>query len=255
MIDVLVDHPGGHRPGHVVAGQELVDELVAVPVPQQRPVTPEGLGEQRPWHLRVVQGRGVELDELEIGQHRPRPPGHRDPVAGGLGGVGGHGVDLTGTTRGQQRVPGPDRQPRPVRAQGVHPPAPAALHHEVEGEGVLVDLRRGRPRRGHQGPLDLHARRGPAGMDDAGLGVPALAGQRQVPSGVPIEHGTEGDQLVDPPRPLVDQHPHGGRVTQVGTGFQGVGDVQVEGVGVLVEHRGHPALGPPGGRLVEHALG
>ena len=94
-----------------------------------------------------------------------------------------------------------------------------------------------------------------AGVDDAGVRVAALAGQQQLARGVAVEDGAEGDQLVDPGRALVDQHPHGVGVAQPGAGGQRVGQVQVGRVGVAAQHRGHAALGPPGGRLVQLALG
>ena len=105
VVDVLLDHRGGHGPRDLVPGQQLVDEPVAA-VPEQRAVTPEGLGEQGPRHLGVVEGGGVELDELDVGQHGPGPQGHGDAVAGGLGRVGGHREHLAGPARGQQGVAG-----------------------------------------------------------------------------------------------------------------------------------------------------
>ena len=108
---------------------------------------------------------------------------------------------------------------------------------------------------GDQGPLDLGPGGGASRVDDAGLGMAALPGEGQLAAGLPVEDSTEGDQLVDPAGALVDQHPDGGRVAEVGAGLEGVGDVQVEGVGVLVEHRGHAPLRPTGRGLVERALG
>ena len=85
--------------------------------------------------------------------------------------------------------------------------------------------------------------------------VPALAGQQQAPLPVAVEAGAHGDQLVDPARALVDQHPHGVHVAQPHAGGQRVGQVEVGGVGVAAEHRGHASLGPARGGLVQLALG
>ncbi len=52
---------------------------------------------------------------------------------------------------------------------------------------------------------------------------------------VGVEHRAEGDQLVDPVRALVDQHPHGVGVAQPGAGGQGVGQMEVGGVLILGE--------------------
>ena len=255
VVHVLLDHPGGHGAGHLITGQQLVDELVAVLVPQEGTVAPEGLGEQRTGHLRVVQRGRVELDELDVAEHGAGPQGHGDAVAGGLRRGGGDREDLTRPTGGQQRVPGPDGDGRAVLGQGRDAAAAAVLHHEVDGEGVLVDLGRRGPGRGDEGPLDLDAGGGATGVHDAGLGMGARAGQRELPSAVEVEDGPEGDELVDPAGAFVDQHPYRRRVTEVRPRLEGVGDVQVQGVGVLVQHRGHPTLGPPCRGLVQHALG
>ena len=81
-----------------------------------------------------------------------------------------------------------------------------------------------------QGPFDLEAGGRPAGVDHPGHRVAALAGQLQAAALVGVEHGAEGDQLVDPARALVDQHAHGVGVTEPDAGGQGVGQVEVGGV-------------------------
>ena len=106
-----------------------------------------------------------------------------------------------------------------------------------------------------QGPFDLGPRGRTAGVDHPGPGVPPLAGQGQRPGGLAVELHPEGDQLVDPARPLVDQNADGLLVAEPGAGGQGVGQVQIGRVLVAAEHGGHAALGPAGGRLGEDALG
>ena len=120
---------------------------------------------------------------------------------------------------------------------------------------VLVDRGHRAPHRLDQGPLDLGAGGGTAGVHDPGQAVAALAGQLEAALLVAVEHGPQRDQLVDPARALVDQHPHRVAVAQPGTGGQGVGQVQVGRVRVLAQHRGHATLGPAGGRLGQLALG
>ncbi len=92
-------------------------------------------------------------------------------------------------------------------------------------------------------------------MDDAGVGVTALAGEQQSAFPIAVEPGAHGDQLVDATRALVDEHPHGVDVAEPGAGGERVGEVLVGRVDVATEHRGHAALGPPRGGLVELALG
>ena len=50
-------------------------------------MTAQRLGDERPRHRRVVQGRRVELHELHVGDRDSRPQRHGDPVAGRLGGL------------------------------------------------------------------------------------------------------------------------------------------------------------------------
>ena len=92
-------------------------------------------------------------------------------------------------------------------------------------------------------------------MHDPGVRVAALAGQQQLAGGVPVEDGAEGDQLVDPGRPLVHEHPHRVLVAQPGARGQGVGEVEVGRVGIAAQHRGHAALRPPRRGLGQLALG
>ena len=150
---------------------------------------------------------------------------------------------------------GPDLGPL-ARGRDRHDAgAAAALDEQVEREPVLVDGDGGLPHRRHQRPLHLDPGRCPAGVHDAGVRVPALPGQQQLAVGVAVEDGPEGDELVDPPRALLDEDPHGVLVAQAGAGGEGVGQVQVGRVGVAAEHGRDAALRPARRRLVELALG
>ena len=82
-----------------------------------------------------------------------------------------------------------------------------------------------------------------------GPGVATLAGSASEPGGLAVEHGAEGDELVDPGRAFVDEDAHGVVVAEAGTGGQGVGQVEVGRVLVAAEHGGDAALGPAGGGL------
>ena len=92
-------------------------------------------------------------------------------------------------------------------------------------------------------PLDLGPGGGAPGVQDAGGGVAALSGQGQIAAGLAVEHRTQGDQLVDTRRALVDEHPHRVDVTQPGPGGQGVGQMEVGGVLVPADA---PRPRPPG---------
>ena len=145
------------------------------------------------------------------------------------------------------------RRPSALRATTPRHRPPS--HHQVEGEPLLQHGGGRGPGGVDQGPLDLGPGGRPAGVDHPGRRVAALAGQGQGPAGLAVEDGAHGDQLVDPGRALVDQHPHGVGVAQAGPGGQGVGQVEVGRVLVPAENGRHAALGPSGGRLGQLGLG
>ena len=80
VLDALVDHAGGDRSAHLVAREQLVDEPLALAVPQQRAVPAQRLGEQRAWHHGMVERGGVELLELDVGDGDTGSDRHRHPV-------------------------------------------------------------------------------------------------------------------------------------------------------------------------------
>ena len=197
----------------------------------------------------------MELHELDVGDRHAGPQRHGQSVAGGLGRIGGDGEDLSGTTGGQHGVGGPHLDRPTVEGHRHHAPAPATLHQEVEREPFLEDRGGGRTGGVDQGPLHL----GPGGrtpcVDDARSRVAALARQGQRTARLTVEDGPHGDQLVNPRGSLVDQHTHGIGIAQPGAGGQGVGEVEVGGVLVATQDRGHTALGPAGGGLGQLGLG
>ena len=215
------------------------------------------LGQQGPRHGRMVQGGGMELDELDVGRRHAGPQRHGDAVTGRLGRVGGDREELAGPARGQHDVAGPhlDRAVTAPGRQGAHPDAAPALDQEIEGEPPL-EHRAGRAERGvDEGPLDLGPGGGAAGVHDPGPGVAALAGQGEQAGGLAVELDAERDQLVHPSGPLVDQDAHRLLVAEARTGRQRVGQVQVGRVLVAAQHRRDPALGPARRRLGQRALG
>ena len=106
VVDALVEHARGDRPGHDVAGQQLVDEALAVGVAEQRAVAPQRLRQQRPRHRGVVQRGRVELEELEVGDGHPGPERHGDAVAGGHDRVRRDREQLARPAGGEQHVCG-----------------------------------------------------------------------------------------------------------------------------------------------------
>ena len=75
--------------GDHVAGQQLVDEALALLVDQDRAVAADALGDE---HAGALLHGGVELDLVDVHQSRAHRLGHADAVAGDAGGAGGDGA-------------------------------------------------------------------------------------------------------------------------------------------------------------------
>ena len=255
VVRALVDHRREDAAGHDVAGQELVDEAVAVRVAQHGAVATQRLGQQRTRDARVVEGGRMELEELQVRDGHPGAQCHRHAVSGGDGRVGRDREQLSGTTRGEQHVTGPDLVHDALGVDGAHSHAAPVLDHQVEGEGVLVQRCGRAADRRDERPFDLGARRRTAGVHDTGDRVAAFAGQLQVAALVAVELGAQRDELLDATGALVDQDAHGVDVAQAGSRGEGVGEVQVDLLGVARQGGGDAALGPPRGGQVETALG
>ena len=117
---------------------------------------------------------------------------------------------------------------------------------EVEGEGAVEHLDAGADRRLVERALHLGAAAVAAGVDDAVVAVPALAGERRarVARRWPgVERRAEAHQVADRLRRLGDELAHDVLVAQPGAGGQRVAHVVLERV-ARVEHAGEAALGP-----------
>ncbi len=255
MVDAVGEHLRSDGAGDDVAGLELVDEAAATDVADQRAVPAQGFGEQRARHRRRVQRGGVELHELDVGHRHAGTQRHGDAVAGDLDGVGGDREELARAPGGEEHVAGGHLDDLARGSQRTHAGAAPVSDDQVEREPPFQQRGHGVAHGHHERPLDLGAGGGTAGVDDAGQAVPTLTRQLEPAVGVAVEHGPHGDELVDARRALLDQHPDRVAVAQPRAGRQRVGQVEVGGVRVGVEHRGHAALGPAGAPLLELALG
>ena len=106
----LLAHPPGDRLGDHVAGRQVgelvlaLHEPVALEVDEERALAADRLGDQRLLARRLraqVHHRRVELDELEVAQHRAGAQRERHPVAGGHRRVGGRGEHLAEAAGGE----------------------------------------------------------------------------------------------------------------------------------------------------------
>jgi hypothetical protein len=163
--------------------------------------------------------------------------------------------ELAGTAGGNEDVGGANLDPRTCFVERNDAPATSAFDDEVEGEPPLVDRGRGGPHGIDERPFDLGPGCRTAGVDDPSVGVSALTSEQQAALVVDVERGTERDQLVDPTRPFIDEHPDRIGVAQPRPGRERVGQMEVGRVGIgTAEHRRHPTLRPAGGRLVQLGL-
>ena len=240
---------------HDVARLQLVDEALAVRVAQQGAVAPQRLGEERPGHgLEGERGR-VELDELEVGHRDAGAQGHGDAVAGGLEGVGGDGEQLAGAAGGDEDVGGPDVAHRAVAEPGGD--ARGSGRPRRRGRGRRRARRwppscAARPRRAPARPRRRWPRRRRA-RPGRGVCPPSRASSRS-PLASRSKIAPSAISSLHPQRPLVHQHADRVLVAEPGPGVERVGEVEVGGVGVAVQHGGDAALGPAGGRLRQLAL-
>ena len=75
----------------------------------------------------------MELHELQVAHRGPCAPGHRHPIATGLGWIGGVGEQVSATAGGQHH--GPGRQPvDAIAVQHLQAAATSRLHPELEGD-------------------------------------------------------------------------------------------------------------------------
>ena len=80
-------------------------------------MAPKRLGEQRARGAGMVQGRGMELEELHVGDGCAGPQSHGHAVTGCSRRIGGHREDLAGTAGRQEHVAGTHFVGRAVAGQ------------------------------------------------------------------------------------------------------------------------------------------
>src|SRR5262249_59152793 len=103
------DVSGGQLAPRVVTGHEAV----AADVAQVRAVAARRLRDEEVGRAGHLQGRGVELEELQIDHLRPGAQGDGDAVGRGHRGVGGVGEEVPAPAGGEDGVAGGEGAPRP----------------------------------------------------------------------------------------------------------------------------------------------
>ncbi len=253
---------------HHVARRQLAARVVALHeglarlVAQDAALAAQRLADEEALRLRMVEHRGVELDELEVGDGRPRPVRHGDAVARRHVGVRGIEVDLAGAARRQHHRLGHEGVDlAAARVQRVGPEDAIGRgrvhlrgHDQVDGVLLLEELQARARRRVEQRALDL-APRLVGGVQHPPLRVPALAGQvvaeRRRVAG---ELRPELDQLAHARRPLRHRDADGLLAAEPAARDQGVADVLFDAV-LRRQHRRDPPLRVDGVGLAAPPLG
>ena len=83
-------------------GASSFHEPLAADVQEQGAFAAQSLGKEKAGGAGDVQGGGVELDELHVGDFGSGAPGERDAIAGGYIGVGGIEEDVAEAAGGQE---------------------------------------------------------------------------------------------------------------------------------------------------------
>ena len=189
-----------------------------------------------------MQRRRVELDKLQIAYRRAAPVRRCHPVPGSHIGIRRIPVQPPHPASGQQHAPRTDRQ-QSARGfiQSICAGRPPACHHQVDNraETPELDIRDGRALL-IQRPRDLTARRVAVRVQHPAPAVCRFAGEQQFRP-LAVEFGAPLDQLLNPLRTLLHQHPHRIRATQPVARRDRVRLMQAHLVFVAQRHR-HPAL-------------
>ena len=144
---------GKDRPRHHIARRQLrsedaLHEALTATVDEHRPFATQGFGGQRHRITIGRDGRGMELDELEIAQNRPRPRRQRQSRTPGTQGISGVRVKTPDPARRQHHGPAGD-QDRLIAAIGSPRGAEHAgycaicIQRQIRDAVVFHDLNRG----------------------------------------------------------------------------------------------------------------
>ncbi len=243
------DHVAGRQLGLRVA---LHHEAPAAGVDQDAAFAAHRLADQEAGRPLFPERRGVELEELHVGELGACLVGQGRGAAVGGGRVGGVAEEGSATARGED-----------YSAAAVLPQLTARLGHDAHADAVLdqqlpddvalAGLDAGVAEGMVQAALDLGPGGVAAGVDDPGLRVRGLPTQSQPPP-LAIKTDAQRHQLPNPAGPLLHQHPHRLGVAEAPADLHGVGHVLLGRV-ARAHRRGYPALGVDRVALPHRGLG
>ena len=204
----------------------------------------------------------MELHHLHVGDARPGPPRHRDPVPRRAARGGGELIHAPGAAGGEDGGAGDMAfDPAGGLVERIDPPH-AASGREVLAVAIGDEVDAGAPRQQGDvgiglGGLEQRRLHRPAGrvvdMDDPAVRMAALAGEVER-VGVAVERHAQFAQPVDRGGRAFDHELHRLAIVQPRARHHRVANVIVEGV-ARIEHRGDPALRPGGRSAGQRALG
>jgi len=197
----------------------------------------------------------MELHEFDIGNCCTGAQCHGNSVTGGFKGIRGDGKDLTRSARSKQHISSPNNFNRSVGKRSSHSNASTIFNHKVECESVFVNFRCFAPHCSNECTLDFSASCNSTGMHDSRKRMSAFTGKLKLPVGIAIETRAKGNKITNPDRAFFDQHAHSVYVTKACARGQCVGEMQIGGIGIATEDRGHTTLGPTGRGLFKRPLG
>lgn len=222
-------------------------ERLAVGVDEPCAFTPQGLRGQGRRIGADIDRRRVELHELEVADHRPRPEGLRDRRAPRLPRVGGDPEQTADTTAGEHRLAGA-YSPIAARPTDERTGDHAIVLEQCDGTDPLEqgDVL-GTAHRARQRAHDRSACEIASHTHHTGLRMCCLLRQGEAAIGLPIEGHAERKQIVDPRRRILGEQRRDFRVYQACTRRDRVRCVEGDAI-PAAKRRGHATLRPSTGR-------
>ena len=196
-----------HRPCHLVARRELVDEPLAAGVEQPGAFAAYRLGDEEP--VRAVgadDGGGVELHELEVGERRARRERQQQSAADRDDRVGGARPQRGGAAGGEHDAAAPDRASVVEAHAGAAIPRDENLNARRPSSTSIAGSSATTARQlSDQPPPGRRA----AGVHDPARRVTALEPERQAAGAIGVEPNAEPGQVADRVGRLLAQHARG----------------------------------------------
>ena len=215
----------------------------------------------------MIQGGGVELDELHVLNGSFCAVDHGDAVAGCHEGICGRGVDSTDTSGSHQGHPGQEfvdgsclgvenvsTVASDVGCPTCHNLSKMVLRYDLDSEVVFKNVDIGiLPNLTDEALLNFEA--GVVGMvENTEFRVSAFAVEIELAIFLAVEIHTPLKQLADLLRSSFDHFFHGFRVAEPVASYHSIVDVFVEIVHFEVGHRGHTTLSERSVSFIESCL-